>query len=123
MFPDTLTAILQGTGEAQAASAGGDFPIPALHVSISGPLPLPFGVAGAWVAVQSSMNLILDFSSAFGETVTPIELKTVNPNGVIGVSTVTLHLGNAELVFSPAVFGPVNVHFALQQRKGAAAAG
>jgi len=106
LIPETLTATLQGQGDAQAAGTGGDFPVPAIHVLISG--ALPFEAAGPEVGVQSSMNLHCDFSSAFGQTTLPIELTASDS---AGRSSVILHLGNAELVIGPVVLGPINVHF------------
>jgi hypothetical protein len=107
LIPETLTAILQGRGAAQTASVGGDFAVPAIHVSISGALPLEN--AGPGVAVQSSVDLQCNFTSAFGETVLPIELTKSDSTGN---SIVVLHLGNAELVAGPVMFGPVKFNLA-----------
>ena len=105
LIPETLTATLEGQGAAEAAGAGGDFGVPAIHVSISG--SLPFEPTSPAVTVESSVNLHCDFYSLFGPTVLPIELTASDSKGN---SNVVLHLGNAELVIGPVVFGPVNVH-------------
>jgi hypothetical protein len=103
-IPDALNTILQGKGVAQTAVGGGDFPVPAILVSISGRLPL--GPTSAFITLQCPAVPECDFSSAFDDTVLPIELKKVDS---LGITDVILHLGNAELVIGPVMLGTNNV--------------
>lgn len=107
-IPDTLSATVQGQGEAQGPGHGGDFRVPAIDVAISGALPL--ATSTATVAVKSTVNLLCNFSSPFNETTLPIKLTQSDAKG--DSSNVVLHLGTPVIVLGPLSFGPISVRVA-----------
>jgi len=107
LVPESLAATVSGTGDASGYGHGGSFAVPALHLSISGPLPLDAG--GASVSLHSSVALDfnLNFPEVNEDAGPPIQLAAPGPDG--GRTTIVLHLGEPKLQISTVVFGPVTV--------------